>query len=250
LAAAALATAWLAVDGAAAVNSTTEAIRFNATTHHRATPPIEGRTPDVVTVAPPRARLVRIDYVAPTLRDRVLAADAFVPSTPPPPGGYHLAVLLHGVPGAPSDWMVGGDLDDVLPVGVLAVIPPTAGFHNGRAPWNDEHAQRTLTAVRRDLLDAVARRYPVDLRPGRVAVIGVGGGGDGALRLARADARVGYVVALGPHRRVAVPAGVHVFLQRADRRRHATSAARWTRWRAELPGAFSWLAQGGFDATR
>jgi S-formylglutathione hydrolase FrmB len=98
------------------------------------------------------------------------------------------------------------------------------------------------------LLAAVARRFPAaDLDPGRMAVVGVGRGADGALRLAGADGRFGYAVAIGP--RIEPPhlrRAADVIVLGTAPPDGPPVKHRWVRWRADLPGALRALAGAGF----
>jgi hypothetical protein len=238
-------TAWLLVDGSAAVVEGTDAIRF---------PPVPA--PTAASAVAARGRVVRLAYRSPALGDRYLMAWVYVPAARPGPAGLPVALLLHGIPGAPDDWLAGGDVAGALDRAVaggsaapaLAVIPDGEGMHDPAAGWADVAGQRLLTSVTRDLLGAVARRWPVDLEPGRMAVIGVGRGATGAARLSRQDARIGFVAGLDPPSRLHVRPGVHVLATRSgdDAGAPGRAAPRWRRWRVELPGVLAWLHTEGF----
>ncbi|HEY3240589.1 MAG TPA: hypothetical protein VGL92_13545, partial [Acidimicrobiia bacterium] len=94
-------TAWLLVDGSAAVIDSTDTVRF-ASLH--AGPP----SPRV-----PRGRVLRLDYRSPALGQRAMVAWVYVPAAPPR-ARLPVALFLHGIPGAPDDWLAGADLASAL----------------------------------------------------------------------------------------------------------------------------------------
>jgi hypothetical protein len=238
LAMTALLTAWLTLDGWQAVVETTDSVRF-ASLSHPAPPP----------VALPHGSVVRLAYRSPALRQRVMVAWVYVP--PELPDRSPVVLFLHDVPGVPDDWLAGGALASSLDRAIgegsfpaaLAVVPDGEGMHDPRAGWIDVARQHLLTAVSRDLLAAVARRWPVDLGPGRVAVVGVGRGGAGAARLSRRDRRIGFVAALGSSPRVR--RGVHLLLEPGT---GPGRGPRWQQWRTDLPAVLSWLRAQGFGS--
>jgi enterochelin esterase-like enzyme len=167
-----------------------------------------------------------------------------------------VVVFLHGIPGAPEDWLAGGDLagwlDEEIAAGrfpaVLAVMPESATMHDPRAGWVDAPHQPVLRSLRTDLLPAVARRFPAaDLDAGHMAVVGVGRGADGALRLAGLDRRFGFVAAIGPK---TVPTRVRqaadVIVLGMPPAGNEPAGRSWARWRADLPNALQALAAAGF----
>ena len=131
----------------------------------------------------------------------------------------------------------------------LAVVPESATMHDPRAGWVDAPHQPVLQSLQNDLLPAVARRFPAtDLDPGGMAVVGVGRGADGALRLAAADRRFGYAVAIGPKNaptRVRRDSDV-IVLGTAPPGEEPPAKSHWVRWRADLPAALRALATAGF----
>jgi hypothetical protein len=263
-----LLTAWLTLDGAQAVVRGTNAVRFErpaVPAPVRSARRVTAVDPDGAGIsvgagigtgadAVPRGRLMRLDYRSPALGDRIMVAWVYVP--PNPATGLPLAVFLHGVPGTPDDWLAGGDLVAQLDRAVaarslpplLAVIPDGAGMHDPLAGWTDIPRQHLLTSLRSDLLAALAARYPVDLRPGQVAVVGVGRGGQGAARLSRLDPRVGYVAALDPGAGVQARPGVRLLVDPGGSRGRPRASRTWARWRDELPGVLRWLNDQGFGA--
>src|SRR5207237_9615320 len=118
------------------------------------------------------------------------------------------------------------------------------------AGWVDEPHQLVLQSLRVDLLPAVARRFPAaDLDPGRMAVVGVGRGADGALRMVGLDSHFGFAVAIGPRNVAVAPArqDAEVILLGTPPSGHQHSARKhWARWRADLPEALRALAAHGF----
>ena len=211
-------TGWLVLYGPEAVVVTTNQIRF----------------PEQVGA---RGRIEHLAYTARALGDRPEVATLYVPAQLDRlvRTGNRLPVIvfLHGIPGAPEDWLAGGDLarrlDDDIAAGrfppVLAVLPDNASMHDARAGWVDTPHQAALRSLRTDLLAAVARRFPAaDLGAGRVAVVGVGRGADGARRLAALDDRFGFVETLGP------------------------AQNHWAVWRIALSGALQSLRNEGFGA--
>jgi hypothetical protein len=261
-------TAWLALDGAQAVVQGTDAVRFEGrpgravnSWGHPGTPGTPVRAPGSVAVTEPpgadrdpvpRGRLTRLDYRSPALGDRTMVAWVYVPAHPGP--RLPVVVFLHGIPGTPDDWLAGGDLvgqlDGAVAAGslppLLAVIPDGAGMHDPRAGWKDIPRQHLLTSLRRDLLPALADRYPVDLDPGRVAVVGVDRGGQGAARLSRLDPRVGYAAALDPGSAVRAGPGVRLLVDPGGNSERPRASETWERWRGELPGVLRWLGDQGF----
>jgi hypothetical protein len=238
----ALLTAWLLVDGATAVIDSTDTVRFGS---------LHAPPPEPLVS---RGRVVRLDYRSPVLGQRAMVAWVYLPAVQPR-APLPVALFLHGIPGAPDDWLAGADLASALDRAVaggslppaLAVIPDGEGMHNPAAGWRDVAHQHLLTSVSRDLLAAVARHWAVDLGPGRVAAIGMGQGGVGAARLSRQDPRIGLVVGLDPP----APLGIRPHVRLLTERSAAHGPARcscWQRWRNELPGVLSWLGQSGFGA--
>jgi hypothetical protein len=239
-AATAVLTGWLVLYGPEAVVVTTNEIRFAAApkvplpaTAPRTSPPptVAQRSEQ----AQPRGRIEHLAYTARALGDRPAVATLYVPAQLDRlvRAGQRLPVVvfLHGIPGAPEDWLAGGGLaerlDDDIAAGrfppVLAVLPDNASAHDARAGWVDVPHQAVLSSLRTDLLSAVVRRFPAaDLGSGRVAVVGVGRGADGARRLAALDDRFGFVELLGP------------------------AQNRWAAWRTELSAALQSLRTEGF----
>jgi hypothetical protein len=260
-------TVWLAVYGPQVVIQEADAVRFAAA---NGMPALSSPRGEVVgsraatagsAASIPRGKVVRLDYRSPALGQRTMVAWVYVPPVPPatpPAGGGRLpvALFLHSVPGAPDDWLAGGDLaaqlDRAAAAGtvapMLAVIPDGAGSRSPLAGWQDVRRQHLLTSVRRDLLAAVGARFPADLGPGRVAVIGVGRGAEGAARLSRADPRVGYVAAIDPRTDVRAGPGVHLLIDSGPPAPRQGASRTWARWRTELPQALRWLTARGFGA--
>src|SRR5205807_8863747 len=215
-------TGWLVLYGPEAVVVTTTEIRFAqavpaplptgtvplAATVVKPSPPTgTGGTADDPR---PKGQIEHLAYTARALGDRPEVATLYVPAhldrIVRAGGRLPVVVFLHGIPGAPEDWLAGGGLagrlDEEIAAGrfpaALAVVPESATMHDPRAGWVDAPHQPVLQSLRSDLLPAVARRFPAaDLDPGRLAVVGVGRGADGALRLAGLDRRFGFTVAIG-----------------------------------------------------
>jgi enterochelin esterase-like enzyme len=244
-------TGWLVLYGPQAVVDSTNEIRFAqapAVGLPLALPGASRPRPPVTQEAEPaprRGRLEQLAYTAKALGDRPAVATLYVPAqldTIVRAGGrLPVVVFLHGIPGAPQDWLAGGDLagrlDEEIAAGrfpaALAVVPESATMHDPRAGWVDAPHQPVLRSLRTDLLAAVARRFPAaDLDAGHIAVVGVGRGGDGALRLARLDRRFGFTVAI----------------RSAAGKRSATKN-RWAYWRPQVPKALRTLTDAGFGAT-
>jgi hypothetical protein len=237
-------TGWLVLYGPEAVVVTTTEIRFAAAA-------AEPR---------PKGRIEHLTYTARALGDRPQVATLYVPADLDgivrAGGRLPVALFLHGIPGAPEDWLAGGGLagrlDDEIAAGrfpaALAVVPENATMHDARAGWVDAPHQPVLQSLQTDLLPALSRRFPAaDLDPGRMAVVGVGGGADGALRLAALDGGFGYAVAIGPkdaHAPVRPAADVIVLGTAPPDGPPARS--HWVRWRADLPAALRALAAAGF----
>jgi enterochelin esterase-like enzyme len=208
-----------------------------------------------------RGRLERLTYTAKELGDRPAVAMLYVPAQVDrivrAGGRLPVVVFLHGIPGAPEDWLAGGDLparlDEEIATGrfpaALAVMPDSAAIHDPKAGWTDAPHQPVLRSLRTDLLPALARRFPsADLDPGHGAVVGVGRGAAGAVRLAALDRRFGFAVAIGSNT-AAPAAGRAATLIVIGHRAAATGQAartRWAQWRAELPRALRALEAAGF----
>jgi hypothetical protein len=146
-----------------------------------------------------------------------------------------------------------GLLDDEIAAGrfpaALAVVPESATMHDPKAGWVDAPHQPVLQSLGADLLPAVARRFPAaDLDPGHMAVVGVGRGADGALRLSGRDRRYGFAVAIGP-RNAGNSAGRSaevIVLGMTSPGSKLVSHSHWAQWRSQLPKALRALAAAGF----
>ena len=243
LAGTAVLTAWLIVAGSAAVITTTDHFRFAALGYPSPRPPVADR-----------GHVERLDYGSPALGDRVMVAWVYVP--PHRRGPIPVALFLHGVPGAPDDWLIGGQLasslDRAIAAGsfpaALAVVPDGEGMHDPRAGWADVPRQHLLASVSDDLLAAVGRRWGADLGAGRVAVAGVGRGSAGAARLSRRDPRIGFVAAFDPLSPPAVRPGVRLLTVRSGTVSRPGEDG-WGPRRAELPGVLAWLQSRGFGGS-
>jgi enterochelin esterase-like enzyme len=270
-------TGWLMLYGPEAVVVTTNQIRFWKAVPADATP-----VPGAVAGSPPaapgtsraemtgaagtdqppaRGQVEQLAYTARALGDRPAVATLYVPAhldrIVRAGGRLPVVVFLHGIPGAPDDWLAGGGLagrlDEEIAAGrfpaALAVVPESATMHDPRAGWVDAPHQPVLQSLRSDLLPAVARRFPAaDLDPGRLAVVGVGGGADGALRLAGLDHRFGFAVAIGPKSVTtrARRAAQVILLGTPSPGGDPSARSHWARWRADLPEALRGLAGAGF----
>ena len=266
-------TGWLVLYGPAAVVETTNEIRFWRASPAAAAPadvPAGGGEPagaDGAERPSERGQVEQLAYTARALGDRPAVAKLYVPAhldrIVSGGGRLPVVVFLHGIPGAPEDWLAGGGLagrlDGEIAAGrfpaALAVVPESATMHDPRAGWVDEPHQPVLQSLRDDLLPAVTRRFPAaDLDPGRVAVVGVGRGADGALRLAGLDGRFGFAAAIGPGNASAAataataarPATEVILLGPASSGRRLSARSHWRHWRADLPEALHALAAAGF----
>ncbi|MFN8035292.1 MAG: hypothetical protein U0V73_05105 [Acidimicrobiia bacterium] len=252
---AAVLTAALTWYGPMAVTAAAERIRFHEAS---AIPIVASPTGSIE-----QGRLETMAYEASALAHRPEIARVYVP--PHATSGLPVVVFLHGIPGAPEDWIAGADIADLLDRGIaahtfpraIAVFPEFDGYHDPEAGWSNVPGQATLASVRADLLPQVAHDYRARVARGSVAVVGVGRGADGALLLARQDARVGYVVAIHPWEAPpAAEARLHALVaerQSVARYREAAavpSSQRWELWSRALPGALSWLQRQGFGAQR
>jgi hypothetical protein len=243
LAGTAVLTTWLIVAGSPAVITTTDRFRFASLGRPSPGPPVADH-----------GHVERLDYRSSALGDRVMVAWVYVP--PHPRDRLPVALFLHGVPGAPDDWLIGGQLASTLDRAIaggsfppaLAVVPDGEGMHNPRAGWTDVARQHLLTSVSHDLLAAVGRRWGTDLGAGRVAVAGVGRGSAGATRLSWRDPRVGFVAAFDPASRPMVRPGVRLLVLRSGTVPRPGGNG-WGRWRAELPGVLAWLQSQGFGSS-
>ncbi len=235
-------TAWLIIDGWLIVVDTTDHVRFASLGRPS---PVPGAT---------QGHVERLDYRSRALGDRVMVAWVYVP--PRPRGPLPVVLFLHGVPGAPDDWLAGGQLAPSLDRAIaggsippaLAVVPDGEGMHDPPAGWADTARQHLLTSVSRDLLSAVSRRWAADLGAGQMAVVGVGLGAAGAARLSWHDPRIGFVAALDPATRPRVRPGVRLLAVGSDAP-VPPRRSRWGEWRAELPGVMGWLGSQGFGAS-
>jgi hypothetical protein len=208
-----------------------------------------------------RGRVEHLAYTAQALGDRPEVATLYAPAhldeIVRAGGRVPVVVFLHGIPGAPEDWLAGGGLagllDEEIAAGrfpaALAVVPESATMHDPRAGWVDAPHQPVLKSLRTDLLPAVAKRFPAaDLDPGRMAVVGVGRGADGALRLSGQDRRYGFAVAIGP-RSSPTPAGRTaevIVLDMTSPGARVGPHSHWAEWRSQLPKALRALAAAGF----
>jgi hypothetical protein len=235
-------TAWLVVNGWLVVVDATDDVRFASL----------GRPSPVPTAT--QGHVERLDYRSPALGDRVMVAWVYVP--PRPRGPLPVALFLHGIPGAPDDWLAGGQLASSLDRAIaggllppaLAIVPDGEGMHDPRAGWADIPRQHLLTSVSRDLLSAVGRRWAADLGAGQVAVVGVGRGAAGAARQSWHDRRIGFVAVLDPLSPPRVRAGVRLLQLRSEAGLHP-GPNRWGHWRSELPGVLGWLGSEGFGVS-
>ncbi len=187
---------------------------------------------------PARGQVEHLAYTARALGDRPAVATLYVPA--------HLDRIVR-------TGGLAGRLDEEIAAGrfpaALAVVPESATMHDPRAGWVDAPHQPVLQSLRSDLLPAVARRFPAaDLDPGRLAVVGVGRGADGALRLAGLDHRFGFAVAIGPKTVVtrARRAAQVILLGTPSPGGEPSARSHWARWRADLPEALRGLAGAGF----
>jgi S-formylglutathione hydrolase FrmB len=257
-------TAWLVLYGPEAVVVTTNEIRFAAPPPPTSapSPPSPAETATIgarVDQALERGRVEHLAYTARALGDRPEVATLYVPAhldrIVRAGGRVPVVVFLHGIPGAPEDWLAGGGLarrlDEEIAAGrfpaALAVVPESATMHDPKAGWVDAPHQPVLRSLRTDLLSAVARRFPAaDLDTGHMAVVGVGRGADGALRLAGLDRRFGFAVAIGP-KTASTSAGraAEVIVFGAPSPRPAPRS-HWASWRSELPKALRALSAAGF----
>jgi hypothetical protein len=267
-------TGWLVLYGPEAVVVTTNEIRFSALAHGLPERERSAAPTAVAALGPAsaggladrpdpaeRGHIEHLGYTARALGDRPAVAPLYVPAhfdrIVRAGGRVPVVVFLHGIPGAPEDWLAGGGLADRLDEEIaagrfptaLAVVPESATMHDPRAGWVDAPHQPVLRSLRTDLLPALARRFPAaDLDAGQMAIVGVGRGADGALRLAGLDRRFGYAAAIGPKdglARARRAAQVFVF-GTAPSGDEPGGRSQWSRWRAELPEALRSLAGAGF----
>ncbi|MCA1845949.1 MAG: hypothetical protein LC792_22715, partial [Actinobacteria bacterium] len=284
-------TGWLVLYGPAAVVVTTNEIRFsnlalNGVGHAAARPatstppgpahvtgspgdaPLAGRTTGpaepvehAAGQGAARGRVEHLAYTAGALGDRPEVATLYVPAhldqIVQAGGRVPVVVFLHGIPGAPEDWLAGGGLagllDEEIAAGrfpaAVAVVPESATMHDPKAGWIDAPHQPVLKSLRTDLLPAVAKRFPAaDLDPGRMAVVGVGRGADGALRLAGLDRRYGFAVAIGPRNATNSTGWTAevIVLGMTPSGSKLAAHSHWAQWRSQLPKALRALAAAGF----
>jgi hypothetical protein len=260
-------TAWMVLYGPETVVTTTNEIRFAAPASRPlavASPRLSGDGGTVGHPASPlgsRGHVEHLAYTARALGDRPAVATLYVPANLDrlvrAGGPVPVVVFLHGIPGAPEDWLAGGRLaallDDEIAAGrfptALAVLPDSAAQHDARAGWTDAPHQPVLRSLRTDLLPAVARRFPAaDLGSGQVAVVGVGRGADGAMQLAGLDRRFGFAVAIGPKHASPVPGSEAdvIVIDPPPVSGEAAAPNHWARWRSALPQSLQALTAAGF----
>jgi len=248
-------TAALVWYGPTAVTSAAEAIRFQSAS---ALPTVADPTASIE-----HGQLATMPYDATVLGNRPEVARVYLPSHAT--SDLPVVVFLHGIPGAPEDWIAGADIIDLLDRSIangtfpraIAVFPGVDGYHDPQAGWLNVAGQRTLASLRLDLLPRVARQYDARIDAASVAVVGVGRGADGALLLANVDERVGYAVAIHPWVTPPAPSPrLHTLVELRpstvkDREISVvTSADRWALWRKALPPALQWLEHQGFGSAR
>jgi hypothetical protein len=249
VAAATIALTWW---GPALVTATAESIRFDG----RTSAPSQPQVMTLPAVAAPTGQWSDLTYDAGALGHRPEVARVFVPA--PTSAPLPVVVFLSGVPGAAEDWQIGGGIGPLLSAEVathrfprvIAVFPEFDGYRDPGAGWADVPGQPTLTSIRDDLLPALAQHVRVSRSRDALAVVGVGHGADGAVRLAAADPQVDLAVALQPRDPDAaalLEARARAYVRAEPPNGDPTVAAdrRWARWRSELPAALRWLTAHG-----
>jgi enterochelin esterase-like enzyme len=250
VAAATIALTWW---GPGLVTATAESIRFDGRTSAPAQPAVVAQP----AIATPEGEWSNLTYDAGALGHRPEVARVFIPraSTGPLP----VVVFLCGVPGAAEDWQIGGGIGPLLSQEVaarkfpdaIAVFPEFDGYHDPAAGWADVPGQLTLTSIRQDLLPALAQHTKVSTAANALAVVGVGHGADGALRLATTYPQAELAVALqplDPAEGAQLVATDRAYIRTDSATGTSTIAAdrRWEQWRSELPAGLHWLVTHGF----
>ena len=107
----------------------------------------------------PKGQIEHLAYTARALGDRPEVATLYVPAhldrIVRAGGRLPVVVFLHGIPGAPEDWLAGGGLagrlDEEIAAGrfpaALAVVPESATMHDPRAGWVDAPHQPVLQSL-------------------------------------------------------------------------------------------------------
>ena len=250
VAAATIALTWW---GPALVTATAESIRFDG----RTSAPVQQSVLAHAALAAPAGQWSDLTYDAAALGHRPEVARVFVPA--PSSAPLPVVVFLSGIPGAAEDWQIGGGIGPLLSEQVaahrfpnaIAVFPDFDGYHDPGVGWADVPGQPTLTSIRDDLLPALAQRARVSHARDALAVVGVGHGADGAVRLAARDPQVDLAVALqplDPNAAAPLVATARAYVRAEPPTGYSMLAAdrRWAHWRGELPAALRWLPAHGF----
>ena len=137
-------------------------------------------------------------------RDQV--AQVYIPDGAPPPGGWPVLYLLHGLDGASTDWQTLGRIQLTMDRAIaehqiqpfLVVMPP------GNNSWYVDSADVSgpgnyATATAHDLPAAIEDAFPVGEDRAHRAIAGLSMGGFGALRLGLQEPdRYAAIAAMSP----------------------------------------------------
>lgn len=147
-----------------------------------------------------------------------------MPAGPPPPGGFPVLYLLHGLHGRPGDFIEFGDLRTVIDrmVANRTVKPLVVVMPNAANSWYVDSATvggpgDYARDIGHDLPDAIEAAFPVGSDRQHRAIAGISMGGFGALRLALAEPeRYSAVAALSPAIWQNIAAATPTYFERRD----------------------------------
>ncbi|MDB5589378.1 MAG: esterase/lipase [Devosia sp.] len=119
-----------------------------------------------------------------------MAVNVYRPDGNPPPQGWPVVYLLHGLGGNQGDWLVAGNLQPTLDgliadgtVQPMVVVMPAAGnnwYVDTRPAGGQDDVE---TAITSQLSEKIEAEFPVRKDAGGRAIAGLSMGGAGALRL-------------------------------------------------------------------
>ena len=133
-------------------------------------------------------------------------AQVYVPDREPPPGGWPVLYLLHGLDGTATDWQALGGIQSAMDrliadrrIQPMVVVMP-AGGNSWYVDSADVHGPGNYaTAIAHDLPAAIEAAFPVGADRAHRAAAGLSMGGFGALRLGLSEPeRYAAVAAMSP----------------------------------------------------